>query len=60
MDRGSKPPATPLRDEDSSYRLGLVPLVPKFLRQFPQPPVQPVLLDVLEPLCVHASGSQQH
>jgi hypothetical protein len=32
----------------------LVPLVPEFLRQFPQPPAQPIRFDVLEPLSVHA------
>jgi hypothetical protein len=45
--------ATPLRDENSSYRLRLIPLLSEFPRQFPEPSVNTARLDVLEPFSVH-------
>jgi hypothetical protein len=43
-----------LRDEHSSDRLRSVGLLPERKRQFPEPPLHPVRLDVRELLTIHA------
>lgn len=42
-----------LRDKHPSDRFRFVLLLFEFLRQFPQPPFQPIRLDVFKPFSVH-------